>query len=112
MNALDILHGPFDIETHKANFTNYLEVVVLEDGTIEYAVPSHQEKFQTLVRELGIDPVDDCPKERQVDWWGWMAEFRPIVMVWNDRIWHRGINARQRASLMKLVDEGLLRLNG
>ena len=42
------LYCPFDIEKHKKTFINYLEVVILEDGTIEYAVPSHQEKQFSL----------------------------------------------------------------
>lgn len=38
-----ILHSPFSITVHKRTFTNYLEVVITSDGTIMYAVPSHQE---------------------------------------------------------------------
>ena len=36
-----ILHSPFDVETHKKSFIEYLEVIILPDGSIEYAVPSH-----------------------------------------------------------------------
>lgn len=45
MNDLEVLKRPFDIETHKKNFVNYLEVIVDEDGTVYYAVPSHQRKL-------------------------------------------------------------------
>ena len=38
----------FDYKTHKENFFYYLEVVILEDGKIVYAVPSHQEKLIEL----------------------------------------------------------------
>lgn len=44
-----VLRSPFDIETHKATFVNYLEVCIDEGGTPHYAVPSHQE---WLVRKL------------------------------------------------------------
>lgn len=44
-----MLRSPFDIETHKATFVNYLEVCIDEGGTPHYAVPSHQE---WLVRKL------------------------------------------------------------
>lgn len=37
----DILYQPFDIEVHKENFINKLEIVILEDGSAVYAVPSH-----------------------------------------------------------------------
>lgn len=36
-----VLRSPFDIETHKATFVNYLEVCIDEGGTPHYAVPSH-----------------------------------------------------------------------
>ena len=48
MDKLKVLHSPFDVKVHKATFVNYLEVVILEDGTVEYAVPSHQEKMIRL----------------------------------------------------------------
>ncbi|GAB6761703.1 hypothetical protein [Bacillus cereus] len=40
----ETLRGPFDIETHKKCFVDYLEVVIDEEGTVMYATPSHQEK--------------------------------------------------------------------
>ena len=38
----------FDYETYKKNFINYLEVIINKDGTVEYAVPSHQQKLLNL----------------------------------------------------------------
>lgn len=35
------LHCDFDILKHKEAYTNYLEVIILPTGRIEYAVPSH-----------------------------------------------------------------------
>lgn len=34
--AFDILHSPFDIETHKSEFVDYLEVCIDRDGVIHY----------------------------------------------------------------------------
>lgn len=45
--AYDI-YCAFDLEKHKQTYVQYLEVVILEDGTVEYAVPSHQEKLIAL----------------------------------------------------------------
>ena len=39
------LYSEFDIQKHKDTYINYLEVVILQTGRIEYAVPSHQEKM-------------------------------------------------------------------
>ena len=54
-NQDEILHSPFDMKTHKENFINYLEVVILENGTIEYAIPSHIKKLEEICcKKLGI----------------------------------------------------------
>lgn len=50
-NAQRVLHEPFDIQTHKLTFINYLEVVISPDGTVEYAVPSHLEKLLKIFME-------------------------------------------------------------
>ena len=42
------LGSTFDIEQHKAKYKNYLEVIIDANGTIMYAVPSHQEKASEL----------------------------------------------------------------
>lgn len=47
--AYDI-YCAFDLEKHKQTYVQYLEVVILEDGTVEYAVPSHQEKLIALMK--------------------------------------------------------------
>jgi len=39
----EVLHSPFNIETHKKTFIDYLEVVITQDGVIHYAIPSHLE---------------------------------------------------------------------
>src|SRR5690606_29819 len=66
MNEQQVLHSPFDMETHKNTFINYLEVVIDADGTIMYAVPSHQEKLIRLACErhgLSRDELNDlCPQ--------------------------------------------------
>lgn len=52
MNSIDttaILQSDFDFATHSKSFHNYCEVVILEDGKIEYAVPSHDQKLLSVV---------------------------------------------------------------
>lgn len=41
----EVLHSPFNINTHKETFISYLEVVISPEGVVEYAVPSHSEKL-------------------------------------------------------------------
>lgn len=82
------LHSPFSIETHKATFTNYLEVIVCPDGTVEYAVPSHVDRMEEVYcRARGItrqQAIDEIPREYWYDTLGWYAKASGCVAVWND----------------------------
>ena len=77
MDQYDILHSPFDIDIHKAVFTNYLEVIILADGTVEYAVPSHQEKLILLgMEKTGLNRdefYNSCPREYWFDVLTWLT---------------------------------------
>lgn len=90
MSNTHLLHLPFDLETHKANFINYLEVVILEDGTVEYAVPSHQEKAIRIgMEKTGQDRdtfYNSCPPEYYFDVMKWLSMVTGVVFVWNDGI--------------------------
>ncbi len=61
--AYDI-YCAFDLEQHKQTYVQYLEVVILEDGTVEYAVPSHQEKLIALSRQKSINNWPRSSSER------------------------------------------------
>lgn len=115
-----ILHSPFDMKTHKDNFINYLEVVILEDGTIEYAVPSHYKKLEKICcKKLGLK-YDELYNESQglldhyesiyrsyINYWNdWLLGISGAIMVWNDR--YVGIaNEKQLQRLKELKDYGL-----
>lgn len=51
MTQQEILQAPFDIETHKKTFIDYLEVIIRPDGTVEYAVPSHMYKLMSVYED-------------------------------------------------------------
>lgn len=110
MNEQEVLHSPFNIETHKKTFINYLEVVILKDGTVEYAVPSHQEKLVALaINKLNItrqELEDMCPQEFYFDYNVWLASLTDTICVWND--FYQGVlNEQQRETLEKLKSENL-----
>lgn len=59
----EVLHSPFDIETHKRTFVAYLEVVISPEGIVEYAVPSHTDKLiEILAKQKGIKTFDEAKK--------------------------------------------------
>lgn len=105
------LHSDFNIQLHKETFVNYLEVLILEDGTIVYAVPSHQLKGEEIAaKRLGLSISefrDACPREAMFDYLPWIASQANCVFVWNSDIVYSKINRKQFASLKTLKLNGL-----
>lgn len=100
----------FDLEKHKAKYINYLEIVILEDGTVEYAVPSHQLKLMDIaMKKLGKtreEIGDMCPKEFYAAFNEWLCDITNTVSV---HTWlHMGYcNNIQKEVLQKLKDNDL-----
>ncbi len=105
------LDSAFDIEQHKAKFQNYLEVIIGADGTIMYAVPSHQEKATELAeKKLGKtkqEISDMCPKEYYFDYLRWLLLLTGAAAVWNNGVLAPAPTKAQVASLRKLKMAGL-----
>ena len=105
------LYCPFDIEKHKQTYINYLEVVILADGTIEYAVPSHQEKAISLAcKKLHCDRdyfIDVVSKAHLIDWNEWLMDTAGVIMVWDRFIQFHSITQLQIDSLRKLKEAQL-----
>lgn len=115
MNEQEVLHRPFDIETHKKTFINYLEVTILPDGTVEYAVPSHQEHLIGFVQRMtGMsrqEVFNKCPKEYFFDVTQWLCNYTGCIAVWNDYIIKpdRVVTDMQIQTLQLLKKEGLFK---
>lgn len=81
------LQSEFDIEKHKAHFIDYLEVVILPNGEVQYAVPSHTTKAELLCMEkLGLTREElwkECPPEYMFDYLPWLLSVCGAVSVWN-----------------------------
>ena len=109
------VHSPFDIKKHKETFINYLEVLILEDGTVEYAVPSHQEKaLEVACRKLNKtkqEIEDMCPRAYYWDYLTWLLGISGTVSVWancgENLIRYKTINKKQIATLKRLKLHGL-----
>lgn len=112
MNEQQVLRKPFNVETHKQTFVNYLEVIISEDGTIMYAVPSHQEKLIAMAcQKLHVtrDVLNDlCPQEYYFDFMRWLCLISGCVALWNEHM--QGVaNELQQKAIKQLVREGLYR---
>lgn len=109
------VYSPFDIKKHKETYINYLEVLILEDGTIEYAVPSHQEKALEIackkLNKTKQEIEDMCPREYYCDFLTWLLGITGSISVWGTSaeyfIVYKTINKKQIAMLKKLKKHGL-----
>lgn len=109
-----ILHSKFDIETHKEAFLNYLEVIIREDGEVQYAVPSHQEKLIKICMEklqIGRQELYDmCPREYMFDVTNWLCKISGCISVWEEFYMGKP-NDTQRWVLQNLRHHGLYKGN-
>lgn len=100
------MYSDFDLGQHKASEYRYdTEVVILPNGKIEYAMPSHTEKLISLTglhRDVIYDlmPVTASPIH-------WLVDFTGCISVWNHG--HLGMpkSKEQQTSLKLLIREGL-----
>lgn len=104
------IYSSFNLEEHKKHFVNYLEAIIDRDGTIMYAVPSHQELATKLAcAALGVDRKtleEMCPKEYYFDYMTWLLTQFNGVAVWTNYCNAPNPNKKQIAVLR------LLRLHG
>lgn len=109
------LYSKFDIQKHKENYINYLEVLILESGEVEYAVPSHQDKAVALackkLNKTKKEIEDMCPREYYCDYLNWLLGITGSISVWGNCAEHfivyKTINKKQIATLKKLKKHGL-----
>jgi hypothetical protein len=119
MGNYEILRKDFNVQIHKENFINYLEVVIHKDGKIEYAVPSHSKKMEIIVCEkynLEFDYEYFCSKaliEMFVktgrylwEWKDWLLEESEVILVRHNG-YEGQANDKQLETLRMLKEEGL-----
>lgn len=112
LNDQKVLREPFNLDTHKKTFINYLEVVITEDGTIVYAVPSHQEMLISITRQkLNVTREELyrlCPEEYYFDLMEWLCKESGCIAVWNEHMVGKA-NGNQQRIIKILVEEELYR---
>ncbi|MCM1322978.1 MAG: hypothetical protein NC218_02230 [Acetobacter sp.] len=104
------VYSEFDPVKHKQRYKQYLEVLILEDGKIVYAIPSHQMKAEQICREkLNVSQQrlsKMCPKEYYFDYMTWLLMKSNAVAVWYNN--YMGTpNERQKLQLRRLRLHGI-----
>lgn len=105
------LYSEFDIKKHKETFVNYLEVLILPNGKVVYAVPSHQAKAEELAANRRHQTVqqlrDSCPPEHYGDYLEWLLFITGACAVWNNKVVSAFPLTEQQNNKLKL-----LKING
>ena len=109
-----ILYKPFDINEHlKAFGDTYLEAVILEDGTVEYCIPSHQEKLiEVISRKTGRtrdDIIWNISEEDKLNWGEYLQKESGCISLWAE--FYIGIpNEAQQKTIEWLKENGAVKL--
>ena len=103
------LYCEFDINKHKEQYINYLEIIILPTGKVEYAVPSHQEKLISIgMSKYGCsrEELDSmCPRDMWSDFLVWLCDITGCIAVWT-RHFEGEPNRFQRIKLEELKRNG------
>lgn len=106
----DVMSKPFNIAAHKRTFTNYLEIILDEDGNTYYAVPSHQAWLIKKACEMLCVNEDELmrsiPREYYFDMLTWLTKITGCVAVW-DIAYVGALNKNQKSQLELLMLENL-----
>lgn len=105
-------------ESEKNNWLYYCEIIILDNGKIMLARPSHQlavEKyFFETQNEMNYDEFNEIMLEYVLSPTDFIIDKLGIICVWYDYIRasnHRGINRFQFITLKKLDKAGLINFN-
>ena len=105
------LYSQFDIEKHKATFVNYLEVIISADGTVAYAVPSHQEfLIKAACQKYGwtrAELNEACPREYWFDFLNWLCIVTGSMAIWEEHYICAEPTVKQIGMLRKMKMAGI-----
>lgn len=108
MNKMYDLNSKFDIELHKKNFPFYFEAFIFSDGSVEYAVPSHQE---FLIKKYCEQFKTTREKFYKVWDFRKMIDELGVICCWYDNsIFPARITLNQFETLQKLIDNEIMAL--
>ena len=107
------VYSEFDLEKHKATYIDYLEIIVYQDGTVEYAVPSHQEKMiEAACQKLMVsrDELKEmCPREYYFDYLKWLSMVSGCMAVWTTQCFCAEPTKAQVATIRRMRMAGVYR---
>ena len=106
------IYDDFNLSLHKETYINYLEVLIDKDGTVMYAVPSHQARLEILAAKKNHCSVqdirDNCPTQWHFDYLTYLIQLTGAVCVWTQFEQHSSeVTIQQCSALRRLKVHGL-----
>ena len=83
------VYSEFDIDKHAEHFVNYLEVCISPDGKVHYAIPSHVQFLENVLKQQCLKNGLDYEKvinEHVADWPNCLCNLTGYISVWDDFI--------------------------
>ena len=103
------LYSPFDVEKHKQKYINYLEVIIRPDGVVEYAVPSHIQKLESLLCDklhLSLSEMRKlCPPEMYCDYNTWLCNETGCILMWDYTCIGPEVVTPEQIATIKLLED-------
>lgn len=120
------MHSNFNLELHlmyKDDFCRFdsgLECIILPDGVIKYAMPSHTaflERYICKNDNISYEQLlDECPRSYYANYLQWLVNRSGCISVWNCAFMYppdfyiTNENDPRAVSLKSLIDAELIKL--
>ena len=117
MNKTYDMYSEFNLEKHLETFVDYFEAIILPDGKIEYAIPSHQEKLIALAmkkRDMSREEyLNSVPEEYYANFLYYLLLDTGCISVWScGYAAAENITEKQKEVLKVLILIGIKRKSG
>lgn len=103
------IHSKFDINEHRKaiNCFNYLEVCISPSGEVFYAIPSHAQFLENVLKQQCCETGKDYQQlidDNITRWPHCLCDLTGYCMVWNDFVTKPtyGLTKEQKAKLLLL----------
>lgn len=102
------IHSDFDIDLHAEHFIDYLEIVISPEGKCYYAIPSHVQFLEKVLKQQCCQNAQDYQQlidKHLYNWPSCLCNLTGYCMLWNDFICKplKGLTKAQEETIYKLM---------
>ena len=102
------VYSKFDIDKHAEHFINYLEVCISPEGNVYYAIPSHTQFLEKVLKQQCCQNGQDYQQLIDECFYNWpdcLCDLTGYCILWNDFICKplKGLTKAQEETIYKLM---------